>query len=137
MPARKALALVRLADPHMPFVAITRSVRRHDLAAVVKGLEAGIAVAVGPGEVVETLQRELDSARGRRAEGKAHRLLLAQQAITTSWPPPRAPRACSTASSAPSVRRSASPAARSGCPRATARRCAAPPRGWRPTPEPP
>ena len=82
VPARKALALVRLADPHLPFVAITRSVRRHDLAAVVKGLEAGIAVAVGPGEVAETLQRELESARRRRAEGKAHRLLLAQQAIT-------------------------------------------------------
>ncbi|HEY0363644.1 MAG TPA: GAF domain-containing protein, partial [Solirubrobacteraceae bacterium] len=82
VPARKALALVRLADPHLPFVAITRSVRRHDLAAVVKGLEQGIAVAVGPGEVAETLQRELDSARSRRAEGKAHRLLLAQQAIT-------------------------------------------------------
>ena len=82
VPARKALALVRLADPNLPFVAITRSVRRHDLAAVVKGLEAGIAVAVGPGEVAETLQRELESARRRRAEGKAHRLLLAQQALT-------------------------------------------------------
>jgi GGDEF domain-containing protein len=82
VPARKALALVRLADPHLPFIAITRSVRRHDLAAVVKGLEAGIAVAVGPGEVAETLQRELESTRRRRAEGKAHRLLLAQQAIT-------------------------------------------------------
>jgi GGDEF domain-containing protein len=82
VPARKALALVRLADPHLPFVAITRSVRRHDLAAVVKGLEAGIAVAAGPGEVAETLQRELERARRRRAEGKAHRLLLAQQAIT-------------------------------------------------------
>jgi GGDEF domain-containing protein len=82
VPARKALALVRLADPHLPFVAITRSVRRHDLAAVVKGLEAGIAVAAGPAEVAETLQRELEAARRRRAEGRAHRLLLAQQAIT-------------------------------------------------------
>ena len=82
VPARKALALVRLADPHLPFVAITRSVRRHDLAAVVKGLEAGIAVAAGPTEVAETLQRELESSRRRRAEGRAHRLLLAQQAIT-------------------------------------------------------
>ena len=82
VPARKALALVRLADPHLPFIAITRSVRRGDLAAVVKGLEAGIAVAAGPGEVAETLQRELTAARRRRAEGKAHRLLLAQQAIT-------------------------------------------------------
>ena len=82
VPARKALALVRLADPHLPFVAITRSVRRHDLAAVVKGLEAGIAVAAGPAEVAETLQRELAAARTRRAEGRAHRLLLAQQAIT-------------------------------------------------------
>ena len=30
VPARKALALARLADPHLPFIAITRSVRRHD-----------------------------------------------------------------------------------------------------------
>jgi len=82
VPARKALALVRLADPHLPFVAITRSVRRHDLAAVVKGLEKGIAVAAGPAEVAETLHRELESARRGRAEGRAHRLLLAQQAIT-------------------------------------------------------
>jgi GGDEF domain-containing protein len=82
VPARKALALVRLADPHLPFVAITRSVRRHDLAAVVKGLEAGISVAAGPNEVAEVLQRELEGSRRRRAEGRAHRLLLAQQAIT-------------------------------------------------------
>jgi len=82
VPARKALALVRLADPHLPFIAITRSVRRHDLAAVVKGLEAGVAVASGPPEIVEALERELDGARQRRADGKAHRLLLAQQAIT-------------------------------------------------------
>ena len=82
VPARKALALVRLADPHLPFIAITRSVRRGDLAAVVRGLEAGIAVAAGPAEVAETLQRELSDARTRRAEGRAHRLLLAQQAIT-------------------------------------------------------
>jgi GGDEF domain-containing protein len=82
VPARKAIALVRLADPHLPFVAVTRSVRRDDLATVVKGLEQGIAVAVGPGEVAETLQRELDEARRRRAEGRAHRLLLAQQSIT-------------------------------------------------------
>src|SRR3954447_24492847 len=82
VPARKALALVRLAAPHLPFIAITRSVRRGDLAAVVKGLEAGIAVAAGPGEVAEVVQRELTAARTRRAEGRAHRLLLAQQAIT-------------------------------------------------------
>src|SRR3954468_4094189 len=82
VPARKALALVRLADPHLPFIAITRSVRRGDLAAVVKGLEAGIAGAAGPGGVAEVVQRELTAARSRRAEGKAHRLLLAQQAIT-------------------------------------------------------
>jgi hypothetical protein len=82
VPARKALALVRLADPHLPFLAVTRSVRRHDLAAVVRGLEGGIAFAAGPAEVVECLPRELDEARQRRAEGKAHRLLLAQQSIT-------------------------------------------------------
>ena len=82
VPARKALALVRLADPHLPFLAVTRSVRRHDLAAVVRGLEGGVVVAAGPAEVVQCLGRELEGARRRRAEGKAHRLLLAQQAIT-------------------------------------------------------
>src|SRR3954447_8564799 len=82
VPARKALALVRLRDPPLPLIAITRSVRRGARAAVVKGLEAGIAVAAGPGEVAEVVQRELTAARTRRAEGKAHRLLLAQQAIT-------------------------------------------------------
>ena len=138
VPARKALALVRLADPHLPFVAITRSVRRDDLAAVVKGLEAGIAVAAGPVEVAETLQRELAAARTRRAEGRAHRLLLAQQAITDHLANGQGPgEPDGRASSARSARRSASPAARSGCPRATARRCAAARRGSRPTPGPP
>src|SRR4051812_2394827 len=75
VPARKALALAGPAAPPLPFVAITRSVRRHALAAVVKGLEAGIAVAAGPSEVAEVLQRELEAARSRRAEGRAHRLL--------------------------------------------------------------
>ena len=126
VPARKALALVRLADPHLPFVAITRSVRRHDLAAVVKGLEAGIAVAAGPAEVAETLQRELAAARTRRAEGA--RAPAAARPAGDHRPPrqrpgPREPDGA--ASSARSARRSASPAARSGCPRATARRCAA------------
>lgn len=82
VPARKALALVRLADPHLPFIAITRSVRRYDLAAVVKGLDGGVAVASGPSNILDVLERELGAARKRRADGKAHRLLLAQQTIT-------------------------------------------------------
>ncbi len=82
VPARKALALVRLADPHLPFLAVSRSVRRGDLAAVVKGLDGSVPVSSGPGDIAEVLERELTAARGRRAEGKAHRLLLAQQAIT-------------------------------------------------------
>jgi GGDEF domain-containing protein len=82
VPARKALALVRLADPHLPFLAISRSVRRHDLAAVVKGLEANVTVVSTAAEAVDSLARELDASRLRRAEGRAHRLLLAQQAIT-------------------------------------------------------
>ena len=94
VPARKALALVRLADPHLPFIAITRSVRRGDLAAVVKGLEAGIAVAAGPAEVAETLQRELE----RRAHAAAPRAARtgccspSRRSPTTS-PTARAPRA--------------------------------------------
>src|SRR3954463_924453 len=78
VPARKALALVRLAGPPLPFLAITRPRRRAPprpvprgaLAAVVRGLEAGIAGAAGPGEVAEVVQRELTAARSRRAEGK-------------------------------------------------------------------
>ena len=83
VPARKALALVRLADPHLPFVAISplrapRRPRRGGQGPRGRDRRRGRARARSP----RSLQRELDAARTRRAEGSAHRLLLAQQAIT-------------------------------------------------------
>ena len=37
VPARKALALVRLADPHLPFVVVSPNIRRGDLSSVIRG----------------------------------------------------------------------------------------------------
>jgi diguanylate cyclase (GGDEF)-like protein len=82
VPARKALALVRLADPHLPFVAVSPWVHAGDLAAVIRGLDADVPVVPDPGELPAALTRALDAARLRRRVGGAHKLLLAQQAIT-------------------------------------------------------
>src|SRR3954464_3782175 len=48
VPARKALALVRLAAPHLPFLAVSPFVRAGDLATVVRGLDADVAVVPDP-----------------------------------------------------------------------------------------
>ena len=40
VPSQKALALVRLADPHLPFIAISPHLRPGDLSAVLRGLPA-------------------------------------------------------------------------------------------------
>jgi diguanylate cyclase (GGDEF)-like protein len=82
VPARKALALVRLADPHLPFLAVSPFVRAGDLAAVVHGLDADVAVVPDPTHLPAALMRALDATKLRRRVGGAHRLLLAQQAIT-------------------------------------------------------
>src|SRR4051812_42779044 len=82
VPARKALALVRLADPHMPFLAVSPYVRAGDLAAVVRGLDADVAVVPEPAKLPAALARAMDATKLRRRVGGAHRLLLAQQAIT-------------------------------------------------------
>jgi GAF domain-containing protein len=82
VPARKALALVRLADPHMPFLAVSPWVRAGDLAAVIRGLDADVPVVPDPAQLPAALTRALDASRLRRRVGGAHRLLLAQQAIT-------------------------------------------------------
>jgi PAS domain-containing protein len=82
VPARKALALVRLADPHLPFLAVSPWVRSGDLAAVIRGLDADVPVVPDPADLPAALVRTLDAARLRRRVGGAHRLLLAQQAIT-------------------------------------------------------
>ena len=82
VPARKALALVRLADPHLPFLAVSPFVHAGDLAAVVRGLDGAAAVVPDPAQLPRALTRALDATRLRRRVGGAHRLLLAQQEVT-------------------------------------------------------
>jgi PAS domain S-box-containing protein len=81
VPARKALALTRLADPHLPFVAVSPNVRRGDLSSIIRGLDDAAMVISHPRELAPRLTKELDAARLRRRVGSAHHLLLAQQAI--------------------------------------------------------
>ena len=82
VPARKALALVRLADPHLPFLAVSPYVRRGELSALIRGLDAAVAHVSNAAELALALTRELDAARLRRRVGSAHRFLVAQQAIS-------------------------------------------------------
>ena len=82
VPARKALALVRLADPHLPFLAVSPYVRQGDLAALIRGLDDAITVVSDPNQLDRALTKELDAARLRRRVGSAHHLLLAQQTIS-------------------------------------------------------
>src|SRR5215218_5156053 len=82
VPARKALELVRLADPHLPFLAVSPFVHAGDLAAVVRGLDGAAAVVPEPSQLPRALRRALDSTRLRRRVGGAHRFLLAQQTVT-------------------------------------------------------
>jgi PAS domain S-box-containing protein len=82
VPARKALELVRLADPHLPFLAVSPFVRAGDLAAMVRGLDGAAAVIPDPAQLPRALARALDATRLRRRVGGAHRFLLAQQTIT-------------------------------------------------------
>src|SRR4029079_17466428 len=87
VPARKALALTRLTDPHLPFVAVSPNVRRRDLPSLLPRLAAcssitcGLAAAgmliAAPGEPAPRLTRELAAARLRRRVGSAHHILAA------------------------------------------------------------
>jgi PAS domain S-box-containing protein len=81
VPARKALALVRQADPHLPVVAVSPNVRRGDLSSVIRGLDDAAMVISNPKELAPRLTKELDAARLRQRVGSAHHLLLAQQTI--------------------------------------------------------
>ena len=77
VPARKALAMTRLADPHLPFVAVSPNVRRGDLSSIIRGLDDAAMVISDPRELAPRLTKELDAARLRRRVGSAHHLLLA------------------------------------------------------------
>ena len=79
VPARKAMALVRMADPQLPFVAAVPSVRPGDLSAVVQGFGPDAILAPDPARLPELLEPVLAARPGAR---DAQRMLLAQQAIT-------------------------------------------------------
>jgi diguanylate cyclase (GGDEF)-like protein/PAS domain S-box-containing protein len=80
VPARKAMALVRMADPQLPFVASVPSVRPGDLSAFIQGFGPEAIFAPDPARLPEIIEPVL--AAGRPQHDSAHRLLLAQQAIT-------------------------------------------------------
>ncbi len=83
VPARKAHAMVRVADPQLPFVAAVPSVRSGDLSAFVQGFGPDALFAPDPADVPAALGPVLARRREERGEGnEAYRLLLAQQAIT-------------------------------------------------------
>jgi PAS domain-containing protein len=69
-PHAKALARVRLADPHLPFIVLSPLGRVH-----------GVPSVSTLTQLAPALTRELEQARMRRRVGGAHRLLGAQQAI--------------------------------------------------------
>jgi diguanylate cyclase (GGDEF)-like protein/PAS domain S-box-containing protein len=80
VPARKAMALVRIADPQLVFVAAIPSVRPGDLSAVVRGFVPDAILSPDPARIAEVLEPVLPAARSGRPD--ARRLLLVQQAIT-------------------------------------------------------
>src|SRR5215216_5123875 len=82
VPARKALELVRLADPHLPFLAVSPFVHAGDLSAMIRGLDGAAAVVPDPAHLPRALARALDATRLHRRGGGAHRFLRPQQAIT-------------------------------------------------------
>jgi PAS domain-containing protein len=81
VPSRKALEMVRLADPHLPFLAVSPRMRPGELSAILRGLPSGVPSVHDIAQLPAVLTRELDQARMRRRVGGAHKLLSAQQAI--------------------------------------------------------
>jgi diguanylate cyclase (GGDEF)-like protein/PAS domain S-box-containing protein len=83
VPARKAMAMVRVADPQLPFVAAVPSVRPGDLSAFVQGFGPEAIIVPDPARLPAVLHEALAAAHDARPDAdSAHRLLLAQQAIT-------------------------------------------------------
>ena len=81
VPARKALALVRMADPHLPFLVVSPNIRRGDLSSVVRGVDDAAKVVSDPKQLSDALTKELEATRLRRRVGSAQHLFPAQQAI--------------------------------------------------------
>ncbi len=80
LPAAKALAIVRLADAHLPVVSIDTVERADEIGTAVRGAMSGLVTAV-PEHLAWVLERELDIAARGRGSGTAHRLLAAQQGV--------------------------------------------------------
>ena len=130
VPARKAMALVRVSDPQLAFVAAVPSVRPGDLSAFVQGFGPEAIIAPDPARLPEVLEQVLAAAHDARPDAdSAHRLLLAQQAITDHVAAGLAPDELCGGCWRRSARRSAGPTARSGGPTAN-RACSARPRLW-------
>ena len=127
VPARKALALVRLADPHLPFLAVSPFVHAGDLKAVVRGLDGDAAVVPDPARAPARAH-----ARARRdapAAPRRRRAPLPARPAGDHRPRrgrARAARAGRARARHARARRSAGAAARSGARRTTAASCAAP-----------
>ena len=75
VPARKALALVRMADPHLPFLVVSPNIRRGDLSSVVRGVDDAAKVVSDPKQLSDALTKELEATRLRRRVGSAQHLL--------------------------------------------------------------
>ena len=106
VPARKAMALVRMADPELAFVAAVASVRPGDLSAFVQGFGPEAIFAPDPARLPRCSSPCSRRRRPARRDG-AHRLLLAQQAITdhvaAGLSPTSSARACSRRSADPGL----------------------------------
>ena len=68
VPVRKAMGLVRLADRHLPLVAVVPDVHPGDLSAVVRGFGHDVVLAPDPAGLPEVLEHQLAAARAARPE---------------------------------------------------------------------
>ena len=66
LPARRAMALVRLADAHLPFIVVAPEVRAGDLSAAIRGVGPDMVLAPDPGALPALLDEQLAAAGATR-----------------------------------------------------------------------
>jgi len=82
LPARRAMTLVRLADPRLPFIVVAPELRAGDLSALIRGFGPDMVLAPDVAALPGVLDAQLAAARDERSgAGRAQQLLLAQKAI--------------------------------------------------------
>src|SRR6185295_19128721 len=82
LPARRAMTLVRLADPRLPFIVVASELRAGDLSALIRGFGPDMVLAPDVAALPGVLDAQLAAARDERSgAGRAQQLLLAQKAI--------------------------------------------------------